>query len=28
LEMNRRIRENGLKAALQQWQDEGYEPGS
>ena len=28
LEINRRIRENGLKAALQQWQDEGYEPGS
>ncbi len=26
LEMNRRIRENGLKSALQQWQDEGYEP--
>lgn len=25
LEMNRRIREHGLKAALQQWQDEGYE---
>ena len=28
LEMNRRIRENGLKSALQQWQDEGYESGS
>jgi enoyl-CoA hydratase len=26
LEMNRRIRENGLKSALQQWQDDGYEP--
>ncbi|HJN93021.1 MAG TPA: enoyl-CoA hydratase-related protein [Dehalococcoidia bacterium] len=26
LEMNRRIRENGLKSALQQWQDVGYEP--
>ena len=28
LEMNRRIREDGLKSALQQWQDVGYEPGS